>query len=241
MIDYRTLAVWQCIAEYASAHNGSVSISTVCGACVQRVGMSGAWLAWGNPPRDRPHATDPVAARLADLHVLLGQGPGTDAVREGRPIPVADLGSVAAHRSWPVFSATAQATGARAVAAFPLRVGRSVVGLFGLYSTDPVALCDLRRREVAVFADLALGLLLDRELPPHEDLPGWFAAEALVHQASGIISVQLGVDVDEALDRLRAHAFSRGRPLMEIAGEVVHRRLRFEQLSQTGPNDAPNS
>jgi AmiR/NasT family two-component response regulator len=48
-----------------------------------------------------------------------------------------------------------------------------------------------------------------------------------VHQATGVISVQLGVDLAEALVRLRAHAYVRDRPVAEIAADVLARRLRF--------------
>jgi hypothetical protein len=48
-----------------------------------------------------------------------------------------------------------------------------------------------------------------------------------IHQASGMVMVQLGVSIEEALVRLRAYAFARGRPLGEIAGQIVERRLRL--------------
>jgi hypothetical protein len=44
-------------------------------------------------------------------------------------------------------------------------------------------------------------------------------------------AVQLGVKVDEALIRLRAHAFANDRPLAELAGDVVDRRVRFDAAS----------
>jgi hypothetical protein len=50
---------------------------------------------------------------------------------------------------------------------------------------------------------------------------------AVVHQATGMVSVQLGVSVEEALLRLRAHAYGSERPLGEVAEDVVARRLRF--------------
>jgi AmiR/NasT family two-component response regulator len=52
-------------------------------------------------------------------------------------------------------------------------------------------------------------------------------ARAEVHQATGMISVQLGVSLEEAFVRLRAHAFASGGALGDVAGEVVGRRLRF--------------
>jgi hypothetical protein len=42
-----------------------------------------------------------------------------------------------------------------------------------------------------------------------------------------MVSVQLGVTVDEALVRLRAHAFANNRPLTSVAKDVVDRSLRF--------------
>ncbi len=43
-----------------------------------------------------------------------------------------------------------------------------------------------------------------------------------------MISVQLGVNLAEALVRLRAHAYADGRPIAEVAADVVTRRLRFD-------------
>jgi hypothetical protein len=43
-----------------------------------------------------------------------------------------------------------------------------------------------------------------------------------------MISVQLGVSLEVALVRLRAHAFAAGTPLDDVAEEVVRRTLRFD-------------
>jgi AmiR/NasT family two-component response regulator len=51
---------------------------------------------------------------------------------------------------------------------------------------------------------------------------------AIVHNAAGMVSVQLGVSVAEALVRLRAYAFSHEQPLTSVAEDVVTRRLRFQ-------------
>jgi len=44
-----------------------------------------------------------------------------------------------------------------------------------------------------------------------------------------MISVQIEVSLAEAAVRLRVHAFGEGRPLAEVAREVVGRRLRVER------------
>jgi hypothetical protein len=64
---------------------------------------------------------------------------------------------------------------------------------------------------------------------------------AVVHQAAGMISVQLDTDVAEALLRLRAHAWVHQIPIAEVATAVVARRLRFDDSStgtaQVGGSD----
>jgi AmiR/NasT family two-component response regulator len=50
-----------------------------------------------------------------------------------------------------------------------------------------------------------------------------------------MISVQLGVSLEEAFVRLRAHAFAAGTPLDDIADHVVNRLLRFTPDPDPGP------
>jgi AmiR/NasT family two-component response regulator len=53
-----------------------------------------------------------------------------------------------------------------------------------------------------------------------------------VHQASGVVSVQLGITVGAALAVLRAHAFAEGSTLAEVATQVVDRRLKLGPLQE---------
>jgi hypothetical protein len=46
--------------------------------------------------------------------------------------------------------------------------------------------------------------------------------------------VQLGVDLEEAFVRLRAHAFASGAALGDAARDVVNRRLRLEPDRDSG-------
>lgn len=45
-----------------------------------------------------------------------------------------------------------------------------------------------------------------------------------------MVMVQLNVSISEALIRLRAHAYAEGRPLHQVAQDVVDRKLRFDQV-----------
>ncbi|MFF3641009.1 ANTAR domain-containing protein [Streptomyces sp. NPDC002564] len=63
-------------------------------------------------------------------------------------------------------------------------------------------------------------------------LPGFLdAADSLeraeIHQATGMLSAQLRIGLADALVRLRAHAYTSGRPLDDVAHAVIARRLRL--------------
>jgi hypothetical protein len=54
------------------------------------------------------------------------------------------------------------------------------------------------------------------------------ASRAVVHQAAGMVFVQLGVPIGEALSRLRARAYAEGRSTEAVARKVVDRQIRFD-------------
>jgi hypothetical protein len=51
----------------------------------------------------------------------------------------------------------------------------------------------------------------------------------VIHQATGMIAVQLDDTTANALARLRAAAFASGRSIYDIARDVVERRVRFDE------------
>jgi hypothetical protein len=116
--------------------------------------------------------------------------------------------------------------------AVPLQAGAIHIGVLSLYRAVPGQLTAEELADVLVFADAALHILLDAASgvsgsPAYQPLNGFTDRRAVVHQATGMISVQLDVSLEEALVRLRAHAFARGTALGEVATEVVSRQLRL--------------
>ena len=178
-------------------------------------------------------ATDDVSSRIEDLQFTLGEGPCIDAARTGAPVLVPDLSTpddLAVDR-WPAFIEGAAAAGVRAVFAFPLRIGAINVGVLDVYRSEPGSLLDGQLRAALLAADAAALSLLHMDTAG-EDLFSDNADDRStyqlqVHQATGIVQVQLGVPTEEAFLMLRARAFVLGRPLVEVATDVVARRLRF--------------
>ncbi|WP_328707726.1 GAF and ANTAR domain-containing protein [Streptomyces mesophilus] len=189
-----------------------------------------------------------LSLRFEELQFTLGEGPGPDAVRAGIPVLEPDLRLVAPDR-WPVFLAAAQQLGVHGVCCFPLALGGARIGLLTLLCDGSGPLSDIQLQDTnTLTAALIASLLGDRgpldglssmnggpvgsDGAAGHDGDGLWPPEglrrAVVHQATGMISVQLDTTLAQALVRLRAYAYSSGRPLGDVAEDVVARRLRFE-------------
>lgn len=181
-------------------------------------------------------ASDGPAKVMEDLQFTLGVGPCVDASASGRPVLVADL-ALTGPRRWPPFAAGALDAGIRAIFAFPLRVGAIRLGVLDLYRTSTGPLVDAEHRVALDYADAATAVLLHLQsrapLPSSPDRAGGAALvdvanqRAEVHQASGMVAVQSDVGLGEAMALLRARAYASGRPVLELARDVVARRVSF--------------
>lgn len=85
---------------------------------------------------------------------------------------------------------------------------------------------------IAVLEDPSVSaVVFDLDRPGAVDPPadGTSYHQFQVHQTTGMVTVQAGVDLDQALLMLRARAFSSRRPLLDVARDIVERRLRLTQ------------
>ena len=177
------------------------------------------------------HASDGIAADLADLILTLGEGPGVE-TRVGGPVLVPDLASDESSARWPAFAAAAVLNGARAAYALPLQVGGIRLGVVDLYRGQPGRLDQVQVDDALVLTDMVCALLIDsaNDVYPSPNGQGPERARLQhpeVHQATGMLIVQLGVSAAVALVRLRAYAYVNDRRLRDVARDVVARRLRF--------------
>jgi hypothetical protein len=216
------------IADLAGAEGTPVAIRHVCQACASALNAIGVSLyVVGDLGLGEPVCvTDPVSGEVAELQVTLGEGPASLALQDGGPVLVADLHGASAMRRWPLFTPGAVAAGVLSVFAFPLAMGAVSVGALEVYRASVGRLSAAEMADVLLFADAAMMLVLDqhsRELFADEFGNRW----AGVHQATGMVSAQLDSDLTEAFLRLRAHAFSTGCRLSDVADDVVEGRLRF--------------
>jgi hypothetical protein len=174
-------------------------------------------------------SSDPRADHIAELQFSLGEGPGTDAHNSGRVVLEPDLASPAQVR-WPVFTPPAVSRGVCAVFGFPIRLGAARLGALDLYRDRPGPLSDDQYADAVVMASVAARAILAEA--PVKSIAAELLAESdfhfVVHQAAGMISVQLDIGVAEALVVLRAHAFRLDRLVGDLAIDVVNRQKRFD-------------
>lgn len=183
-------------------------------------------------------AAGPLARPLEELQVVLGEGPTSDGLVFGNAVLVTDLAAPEQQSRWPLYAAAAITQGARAQFVLPMQVGAARFGVLVLYADRVAILGSKQMDDARVFAEVALGWLID-------DVAGGSSEErteargrlpllddrAEIHQATGMASVQLGVDLSTALLRLRARAFAEDRPLSDLAFAVVARTVRFRPES----------
>ena len=129
-------------------------------------------------------------------------GPGGEDFAFGVPVLIPDLESAAAR--WPVFVPAAVAAGAQALFAVPLQAGAIQVGVLSMYRSQPGSLTAAQLADGLVLADIALqdcagcGGGHQRVAGLPAPWKGLSDRRAEVHQAAGMISVQLGVELAEA-------------------------------------------
>lgn len=165
-----------------------------------------------------------------ELQLTSGEGPTYESHRRGQPVLIDEL---AREDGWPMLGRDAGEAGIGAVFSFPLRSGAADFGSLTLYRDQPGPLDDGHYGDALVFARVALDLLLTaQDELDTGDLNDLFTQHGSspwqVHQATGMVSVQLGIPLRDAMAMLRGEAFSSGRSLSETAGDVVAGRLQLK-------------
>ena len=227
MSDERLLHILRRLAE-VNPRGGTEGLCQVTAEVVEVSGAGIMLMSIDPYPHGSLCSTNAVSALIEDLQFTLGEGPCVDAYREDRVVIEADLAEPSYLR-WPALAPAMIRAGARALFGFPLRVGAIRLGALNLYQDHPGPLSENQHSDALTMAYVAARMLLSSG-PPAPGLATRSGAEfhLVVHQAAGMVSVQLGVSLAEALVRLRARAFAADTTVDTVAAEVVGRRLRFD-------------
>ena len=216
--------------------NAAPVLQRLCFLCVDHVGADGASVtAVGDGIARVLNASDNDVATVAALQIELRDGPCLDAIATVAVVAQPDLTSIDALTNWPRFAPAAHRHGVGAAFAYPLVMGRNAVGSLDLYNRTTGPLGAHRSADVSMIADLAALAIGPPGIPHEIDDVGisveprapW-AHPAIVHNACGMVSQQLGISVDDALLRLRAFAFAQNSSVASLARAIVNREVRID-------------
>jgi hypothetical protein len=233
-MDEQTAVVRRLVA--ASTQRGrptDLFLRHVCRAAAQALSASGAGISvlTDDGTRGVSAASDPLSERVEELQFVMGEGPCIDAFTSRRPVLIADLAGTAMHGRWPAYAPAAVLDGVRAVFAFPLQVGAARLGILDVFRQEAGPLTDTELPLALTFAGVTVEALLDRQrgaVPP-DGVVADIGHRAELFQAQGMVMVQLGVSIGEALARMRGYAYAENRGLDDVARDIVARRLQLEK------------
>lgn len=222
------------LAALTAGGGDSWSSDRLCAVCPGIIGVDGAgvMLMSGDLPRGSLCTTNAVSHLIEELQYTLGEGPCLDAYHHDEVVSEPNLGDPKNVR-WPAFSPPALNAGVRAVFGFPLRVGTVRLGALNLYREKASSLTSDQHADALVMADVTARWVLEAQAgaPPDaiaSELEAGADFHFAVHNAAGIVSVQLGISITDALIRLRAYAFTFDRLVADVAQEVIAHRLWLE-------------
>ena len=180
-------------------------------------------------------SSDAIAARIDELQFELGEGPQWAAARSGRLVMVADVAS-AGHDEWPVLGAALVELPVRAIFCVPIQMGAVTVGVATLYSETPRVLDADQQFAALAIASAIAGAVVHQAVSSATDDRDLESATAPalrreVHQATGMILVQLDTSATDAYSRLQAYAFANGRTVQAVAHDVVTGLFSFADAS----------
>lgn len=210
----------------------------LCELLVRVLGVSGVAVSTLGDPfgSETVCASDARAARLDEIQIDLGEGPCWQALSSRSPVLEPDLGR-SGTTAWPAALSALRETSTGAVFAFPLVVVGIDVGAVDLYSWNPMTLSDQQLADAAILSRVLARQVLHRALVAAEgvsDETGMSSgvySRREVHQATGMVLAQLQITASDALLVLRGHAFATGRPVLDVAADVVGRTLDFSTVT----------
>lgn len=174
-------------------------------------------------------ASSPAIALVEELQFTLGEGPCLAAFSSREPVLVPNLSRSATR--WPGYGPAAHSHGVRAVFAFPLHAGRVLLGALDVYRDHPGELSGWGQARAGTYAAVAVRTMLQTQGDTSDTASLLLDGEDArfeVYQAQGMVMFQLDVGPEEALSRMRAHAYTNDRRLRDVADDIIARRLTLE-------------
>lgn len=195
----------------------------VCGAFLRTMGADGAALSVGAHTVHWQvlHACGPLAMPGEEAQYTLGAGPTMEASARRRPVLLPDLTA----DEWPLAGPLLeQLPRLRTVLALALDAPGLQLGVLTLYFDRTQALTGGEVESAQRAARMATAPLAQAYTAALHRAGASVPADPWlrVHQAIGRLAARTGCSVDDALALLRAHGFALGRPLPQVARQLLY-------------------
>ena len=189
--------------------------------------------------RELVYATDSVAERIDELQFTVGEGPCRDASSSQLPQLCPHINARGPRQRWPALSAGVEDLDIGAIFAFPVPGPLHSLVVLELYRRAAGRLTDAQLNSAHLCAE-QIGHTVVSSLPaaasPAET--ALLAEAALLHPgnpfnrsevavAAEMVALQLNVSSDEALARIRAHAYAQNLSVTLAAVDIMAGRLEL--------------
>lgn len=172
-------------------------------------------------------ASNATARAVHDAEVELGYGPSRTSVVEG---PLTADHEVLRSR-WPLLAAAIEPLGVAGLSSVPLRERNVTLGSLTVLTVPPAGGAAVALKRLTVVAGAVFdALTMEFEEPEGADtgLLENVDTKDELHQAAGIVSARCDCPIGDAVDLVRARAFSAGVDVCVLARAVISGDERFE-------------
>ncbi len=168
-------------------------------------------------------ASDKTVAAMDAEQYATGEGPCVEAAMTGQASHVESLGD---ESRWPAFTPRALRLGINAILSAPLLAGGRPAGALNIYSRTANAFAGAEQQLASSFAAHATTILTDAgvgaaDKEVTERLAAALRGREVIAQAQGVLMSRGHINPSDAYTLMRRSAVEGGRPLAEVAAEVV--------------------
>jgi GAF domain-containing protein len=205
--------------------------------CVEAVDVDAAGVMLATPVGELQFvASSSESMTVLELfQIQTNEGPCVDCFRGGLAITNHALSELDGR--WPLFTPRALAQGFQAVHSLPMRLRGRTIGALNLFRTHQGALTDDDVIVAQGLADVATIAILQHRssLDAHTlnvQLNNALNSRVIIEQAKGMICQSTSCDMDEAFNRLRAHARNHNEGLTDLATRIVTKTILSADLDE---------
>ena len=205
--------------------------------CVEAIDVDAAGVMLASPVGELQFvASSSESMTVLELfQIQSNEGPCVDCFRDGIAITNHSLSE--ADGRWPLFTPLAMAQGFRAVDSLPMRLRGRTIGALNLFRTHQGALSDDDVIVAQGLADVATIAILQHRSSIdasalNAQLNNALNSRVIIEQAKGMICQSTGCNMDEAFNRLRAHARNHNEGLTNLATRIVSKTTIPSNLDQ---------